>query len=81
MAFVLEKSILKKIDKALEEIRPFLEEDGGNIEFVELNEEGVIKVKFTGACSSCSLSDMTLRNGVETVLKKALPQIKKVVEV
>ena len=81
MAFVLEKSILKKIDQALEEIRPFLEEDGGNIEFVELNEEGVIKVKFTGACSSCSLSDMTLRNGVETVLKKALPQIKKVVEV
>lgn len=81
MALVLEKSILNKIDQALEEIRPFLEEDGGNIEFVELNEEGVIKVKFTGACSSCSLSDMTLRNGVETVLKKALPQIKKVVEV
>ncbi len=81
MAFVLEKSILKKINQALEEIRPFLEEDGGNIEFVELTEEGVIKVRFTGACSSCSLSDMTLRNGVETVLKKALPQIKKVVEV
>ena len=79
--FVLEKSILKKIEGALEEIRPFLKKDGGDIEFVELSQEGVIKVKFTGSCSSCSLSNMTLRNGVETVLKKALPQIQKVVEV
>ena len=81
MAFILEKSTLKKIDEALEEIRPFLAEDGGNIEFVELTSAGVVKVKFTGACSSCSLSDMTLRNGVETVLKKALPQLQQVVEV
>ena len=76
----LEESVLSKIEAALDEIRPFLNEDGGDIEFVELSDEGVIKVKFTGACSSCTLSDMTLRNGVETVLKKALPQIQKVVE-
>ena len=77
----LEESVLSKIEAALDEIRPFLKEDGGDIEFVELSEEGVIKVKFIGACSSCTLSDMTLRNGVESVLKKALPQIQKVVEV
>ena len=81
MTFVLEKSILKKIEEALEEIRPFLAEDGGNIEFVELTDEWVLKVKFIGACSSCSISDMTLKNGVETILKKALPKIKQVVEV
>ena len=77
----LGESVLSKIEAALDEIRPFLKEDGGDIEFVDLSEEGVIKVKFIGACSSCSLSDMTLRNGVESVLKKALPQIQKVVEV
>tara|TARA_B100001250_G_scaffold125539_2_gene106751 strand:+ start:1643 stop:1888 length:246 start_codon:yes stop_codon:yes gene_type:complete len=81
MTFVLEESILKKINEALEEIRPFLAEDGGDIEFVELTDEWLLKVRFIGACSSCSISDMTLKNGVETILKKALPQIKQVVEV
>lgn len=81
MTFVLEKDTLKIIEEALEEIRPFLAEDGGNIEFVELTDEWVLKVKFIGACSSCSISDMTLKNGVETILKRALPQIKQVVEV
>ena len=80
MGTSLDESTLSKIEEALDEIRPFLKEDGGNIEFVELSSQGVVKVKFTGACSSCSLSDMTLRNGVETVLKKALPHLKKVVE-
>ena len=80
MNVITDKKIIDKIEKALTKIRPFLNEDGGDIEFVELSDEGVIKVKFTGACSSCTLSDMTLRNGVETVLKKALPQIQKVVE-
>ena len=75
------KEIESKVLLALEEIRPFLEEDGGNIEFVELTDEWVLKVKFIGACSSCSISDMTLKNGVETILKKALPKIKQVVEV
>ena len=77
----LEESTLSKIEAALDEIRPFLKEDGGNIEFVELSKEGVIKVKFIGACSSCTLSDLTLRNGVESVLKKALPHIQQVIEV
>ena len=69
---------LRKINKALEEIRPFLQADGGDIDFLELTEDWVVKVRLTGACGTCSVSSMTLTNGVEVVVKRSLPQVKKV---
>ena len=65
----------------MQEIRPFLEADGGDINFIELTKDWVVKVELTGACSSCSVSMMTLKNGVEVALKNAVPQVKEVIEV
>ncbi len=81
MGIITEKKILDKIEAALEEIRPFLEADGGDINFIELTDEWVVKVKLIGACSSCSISMMTLKNGVEMAVKRAVPEVKEVIEI
>ena len=66
--------------KALDDT-PYLQEDGGDIKFVDLTDDMVVKVSFTGACKTCPVSFSTLKNGVETSIKNALPKIKSVVEV
>ena len=81
MGIITNKKIIAKIENALTEIRPFLESDGGDIHFVELTDDGIAKVKLVGACSSCNISMMTLKNGVEVAVKSAVPEVKKVVEV
>ncbi len=81
MGIITDKTIIDKIEAALQEIRPFLEADGGDINFIELTDEWVVKVKLVGACSSCKISMMTLKNGVEVVVKRAVPQVKEVVEI
>jgi len=81
MGIITDKTILSKIEFALEEIRPFLEADGGDINFIELTDEWVVKVKLIGACSSCSISMMTLKNGVEMAVKRAVPNVKEVLEI
>ena len=68
------------VEKALEEIRPYLEADGGNISLVEITDE-TVSVQLEGACLSCSVNQMTLKNGVEATIKRYAPQIKRVVEV
>jgi Fe-S cluster biogenesis protein NfuA len=68
------------VEKALEEIRPFLICDGGNISLVSI-EEDIVKVRLEGACVGCSINQMTLRNGVEASIKKHAPQIKKVIDI
>ena len=78
---IKDKEVIQKIKRALQEIRPFLEADGGDINFIELTKDWVVKVELTGACSSCSVSMMTLKNGVEVALKNAVPQVKEVIEV
>ena len=75
-----EKDLLENIEKALGEIRPYLETDGGDISFVSLDED-VVSVKFHGACIGCKVNQMTLKNGVEATIKKYAPQIEKVIEV
>ncbi len=65
------------IKKALDEIRPALQADGGDVEFVSL-EGDVVKVKLTGACGGCPMATMTLKNGIETVIKKKVPEISRV---
>jgi len=81
MGIITNKKIITKIENALAEIRPFLESDGGDIHFVELTDDWVVKVKLVGACSSCNISMMTLKNGVEVVVKSAVPEVKEVIEV
>lgn len=71
----------KRVDKALDKIRPYLVADGGNIEVVELTGDLVLKVKLTGACEGCPFSMQTMKAGVEMTVKKEVPEIKEVVEV
>jgi len=75
-----EESLNEKIQIALNEIRPFLESDGGNIELVSVV-DNVVKVKLLGNCVSCSVNQMTLKNGVEMTIKKYAPEIEKVISV
>ena len=81
MGIIKNKEIIHKIEHALDEIRPFLESDGGDIHFVELTDDWVVKVKLMGSCSTCNISMMTLKNGVEVAIKSAVPKVKKVVEI
>ncbi len=70
-----------QVDSVLDEIRPMLIADGGNIELVDVKDDGVVEVKLTGACGSCPMSQMTLKMGVERLLKEKLPEVKEVVAV
>ena len=70
----------EKVEATLARIRPALQADGGDVELVEVK-EGVVSVRLTGACGGCPMSTMTLRNGIERILKKDVPEIKSVVAV
>jgi Fe-S cluster biogenesis protein NfuA len=70
----------EKVEEAIGKIRPFLQRDGGDIEFVEYA-DGVVKVKLTGACGSCPMSTMTLKMGVEKAIKQEIPEVKEVVAI
>jgi Fe-S cluster biogenesis protein NfuA len=72
---------IEKINLALEQIRPFLKDDGGDIEFIELTDDNIVKVRFLGSCSDCSMSAMTLKGGVEEAIKKNVPEIQAVIMV
>ena len=71
---------LEKVEEVLNKIRPVLVQDGGNVELVEVN-DGTVKVKLTGACGGCPMATMTLKMGIEKLLKQELPEIKEVVAV
>jgi len=70
--------ITGKVQNVIEQIRPYLQQDGGDINFVELTDENIVNVELVGACGSCPYSMMTLKSGVETAVKKAIPEIKSV---
>lgn len=72
--------VQKNVEKALEEIRPFLISDGGNIKLLSI-EDNTVKVQLEGACSGCSVNQMTLKNGVEATIKKYAPEIEEVINV
>ncbi len=69
------------VEKALEEIRPFLQSDGGDISLVSIDNENSVKVRLQGACVGCTVNQMTLKSGVEMTIKKYAPQIEEVVSV
>ena len=73
---IADKAILEfKVNEALEQLRPYLKEDGGDMELVEITDEGVARVLLLGACSGCSMSAMTLKAGLEEAVRKVAPEI------
>ena len=76
----MSEELKNNVQKALDEIRPFLMSDGGNIKLLSVK-DFVVKVQLEGACTGCSVNQMTLKNGVEATIKKYVPQIKEVINV
>ncbi|MBU1248751.1 MAG: NifU family protein [Proteobacteria bacterium] len=68
----------KRVEAALDKIRPMLQADGGDVELVEITDDGVVKVRLQGACSGCPMSQMTLKNGIERMVLKEIPEVKRV---
>lgn len=68
-----------KVKKSLDEIRPALKADGGDVELVDVSDNGVVRVKLTGACAGCPMAEMTLKSGIEKRLKQDVPEVKEVV--
>ncbi|WP_047416805.1 NifU family protein [Cellulophaga sp. Hel_I_12] len=69
------------IEKALDEIRPFLQSDGGDISLISIDNDSSVKVRLEGACVGCSVNQMTLKSGVEMTIKKYAPQIQEVINI
>lgn len=74
----MNEELKQKIKQKIEEVKPMLQRDGGDVELVEITDDGIVKVKLTGACAHCAMSTMTLKMGIEGYLKKSVPEIKSV---
>lgn len=68
----------EKIEEVLEEIRPQIQADGGDVELVDVTDEGIVKVRLKGACAGCPMSSITLRMGIERLLKREIPDVERV---
>ncbi|OFX29885.1 MAG: hypothetical protein A2X08_12875 [Bacteroidetes bacterium GWA2_32_17] len=73
--------MLTKVNNVLDSVRPYLQDDGGDIELIEVTDDMIVKVRLQGACGTCPYSLMTLKNGVEETLRREIPEIKEVVSV
>lgn len=71
----------EKVEEVLEKIRPMLQRDGGDVELVEVMDDGTVRVRLVGACGGCPMSTMTLKRGIEAKLKEEIPEVKEVVSV
>jgi Fe-S cluster biogenesis protein NfuA len=71
----------ERVEKEIKKIRPYLQRDGGDIKLVAVSDEGIVRVKLTGACRGCPMAAVTLKNHVEATLKRAIPEVKRVVPV
>ena len=72
------EALKKKVNEALDQLRPFLEQDGGDMELVEITEDKIVRVRLLGACRDCSMSIMTLKAGLEEAVKKVAPEVLRV---
>ncbi|MGZ4035081.1 MAG: NifU family protein [Bacteroidia bacterium] len=70
--------ITAKVEEALDQIRPYLQADGGNVSLVEITDDNIVRVELHGACKTCSMSMMTMKAGIEESIKRAVPEIKSV---
>jgi Fe-S cluster biogenesis protein NfuA len=77
----ISETLLSRVETALESIRPYLHADGGDVRIVDITPENIVQLELQGNCSSCSMSVMTLKAGVEEAIRKAVPEIKGVVQV
>ena len=66
----------EKVEAVLDKVRPMLQSDGGDVEFVDITDKGIVQVRLTGACKGCPMSQMTLKNGIERILLKEIPEVK-----
>ena len=71
----------EQVEAALNKIRPMLQRDGGDVELVDVNDSGVVQVRLKGACGGCPMSTMTLKNGIERILKEQVPEVTTVIAV
>lgn len=70
--------LIKKVEEALDQVRPYLQADGGNVSILEITPDHIVKLELLGACKSCSMSMMTLKAGIEESIKRSVPEIKAV---
>lgn len=75
MSLATKQDLIKRVDEALEDVRPHLAVDGGNVEVIDVTEENVVKIKWLGACEGCSMTTMTMRAGIEQAIISRLPEI------
>jgi Fe-S cluster biogenesis protein NfuA len=68
----------EKVESALNKVRPSLQADGGDVQLIDVDDQGVVKVKLTGACGGCPMSQMTLKMGIEKILKQNVPEVTRV---
>jgi len=73
-----DRTMKEKVKEIIDKIRPNLQADGGDVELVDVTEDGVVKVRLLGACKGCPMSQMTLKMGIESYLKKSVPEVKRV---
>lgn len=78
MSTIEKEQLITKIDKALNDVRPHLAVDGGNVEVVDVTEDHIVKIKWLGTCEGCSMSAMTMRAGIEQAIKSKMPEISSV---
>lgn len=81
MTITHSKELLQRVEASLDTMRPYLNDDGGNVEVVEITDDMVVMVKLVGACSTCPQSFMTMKAGIEEAVKRSVPEIKGVVAV
>jgi Fe-S cluster biogenesis protein NfuA len=81
MIDVTSEALLKRVEKSLDTMRPYLNDDGGNVEIVEITDDLIVKLKLVGACSTCPQSFMTMKAGIEEAVKRAVPEIKGVIAI
>lgn len=72
------ENLINKVEKALEEVRPYLQTDGGNVKVLDINEDMVVTLELLGACGNCPMSVMTMKAGIEETIKRQVPEIKDV---
>lgn len=76
-----QQELLSRVEKAIDTIRPYLKTDGGDVRIVEITDDYVVKIELLGSCGSCPMSPMTMKNGVEEAVKRAVPEITQVVAI
>jgi Fe-S cluster biogenesis protein NfuA len=78
---VINADLYKRVEETLNQLRPYLQADSGNVSLLEITDDRIVKLRFLGACSSCSMSEMTLKAGIEQAILRMVPEVKGVIAV